>query len=85
MNARVRNVLSDGLLLSFLTYFNGTIDSFHLAQVRPLITGNSSLVHWLAICQGQARERVHWDRKCRARFRGLIGSKALRRQDLRRC
>lgn len=33
VNARVRNVLSDGLLLSFLTYFNGTIDSFHLAQV----------------------------------------------------
>lgn len=34
VNARVRNILSDGLLVSFLTYFNGTIDSFHLAQVR---------------------------------------------------
>ena len=33
VNVRVRNVLSDGLLVSFLTYFNGTIDSFHLAQV----------------------------------------------------
>lgn len=33
MNARVRNVLPDGLLVSFLTYFNGTIDCFHLSQV----------------------------------------------------
>ncbi len=33
VNARVRNVLSDGLLVSFLTYFNGTIDCFHLGQV----------------------------------------------------
>ncbi|EFN56095.1 hypothetical protein CHLNCDRAFT_145628 [Chlorella variabilis] len=28
--ARVRNVLSDGLLCSFLTYFSGTVDPFHL-------------------------------------------------------
>lgn len=33
VNARVRNVLSDGLLVSFLTYFNGTVDCFHLGQV----------------------------------------------------
>ena len=35
MNAKVRHVLSDGLLVSFLTFFNGTIDCFHLHQVCP--------------------------------------------------
>jgi rRNA biogenesis protein RRP5 len=30
VSARVRNVLSDGLLLSFLTFFTGTVDPFHL-------------------------------------------------------
>ncbi|PRW20900.1 RRP5-like protein [Chlorella sorokiniana] len=30
VTARVRNVLSDGLLTSFLTYFSGTVDPFHL-------------------------------------------------------
>ncbi len=28
--ARVRSVLSDGLLVSFLTFFSGTVDPFHL-------------------------------------------------------
>ncbi|CAL5224877.1 g7636 [Coccomyxa viridis] len=32
VNVKVRNVLSDGLLVSFLTFFNGTIDCFHLTQ-----------------------------------------------------
>lgn len=32
VNARVRNVLSDGLLLSFLTFFTATIDPFHLGS-----------------------------------------------------
>ncbi|KAK9832620.1 hypothetical protein WJX81_004603 [Elliptochloris bilobata] len=32
VNAKVRHVLSDGLLVSFLTFFNGTIDCFHLHQ-----------------------------------------------------
>ena len=36
MNARIRTVLADGLLVSFLTYFNGTIDRFHLTQVSPI-------------------------------------------------
>ena len=35
VNVKVRNVLSDGLLVSFLTFFNGTIDCFHLTQVCP--------------------------------------------------
>ncbi|KAJ7541483.1 hypothetical protein O6H91_10G061600 [Diphasiastrum complanatum] len=30
VNARVRSVLRNGLLLSFLTYFTGTVDIFHL-------------------------------------------------------
>ena len=34
VNARVRNVLGDGLLLSFLTFFSGTVDAFHLGTVR---------------------------------------------------
>ena len=38
MNAKVRHVLSDGLLVSFLTFFNGTIDCFHLHQVCPRST-----------------------------------------------
>ena len=37
VNAKVRNVLSDGLLVSFLTFFNGTIDCFHLSQVLALL------------------------------------------------
>ena len=36
MNARVKAVLSDGLLVTFLSYFTGTIDPFHLGQARPL-------------------------------------------------
>lgn len=36
VNARVKAVLSDGLLVSFLTYFTGTIDPFHLGQARVL-------------------------------------------------
>lgn len=34
VNVKVRHVLSDGLLVSFLTFFNGTIDCFHMHQVR---------------------------------------------------
>lgn len=34
VNARVKAVLSDGLQVSFLTYFTGTVDPFHLGQVR---------------------------------------------------
>ena len=36
VNARVRSVLGDGLVLSFLTFFNGTVDCFHLQQVCRL-------------------------------------------------
>ena len=35
VNARIRDVLADGLLVSFLTYFNGSIDRFHLSHVSP--------------------------------------------------
>lgn len=35
VNARIRNVMSDGLLLSFLTYFHGTVDQFHLSTALP--------------------------------------------------
>lgn len=34
VSARVRRVLADGLVLSFLTFFNGTVDCFHLQQAR---------------------------------------------------
>jgi rRNA biogenesis protein RRP5 len=34
VNARVRSVLADGLRVSFLTYFNGTVDCFHLGEAR---------------------------------------------------
>lgn len=47
VNVKVRNVLSDGLLVSFLTFFNGTIDCFHLTQV-PI---HSSLQALLAHCR----------------------------------
>ncbi len=36
VNARVKAVLSDGLLVTFLTYFTGTVDPFHLGQVRTV-------------------------------------------------
>lgn len=35
MSAKVRAVLPDGLLLSFLTYFTGTVDKFHLDEDLP--------------------------------------------------
>ncbi|GBF92560.1 hypothetical protein Rsub_05174 [Raphidocelis subcapitata] len=35
VTAKVRSVLSDGLLVTFLTYFNGTIDHYHLADPIP--------------------------------------------------
>ncbi len=34
VNAKVRSLLSDGLLVSFLTFFNGTVDCFHMHAVR---------------------------------------------------
>lgn len=45
VNAKVRHVLSDGLLVSFLTFFNGTIDCFHLHQVGPRLTA-PRLLRW---------------------------------------
>lgn len=33
VSAKIEKVLSDGLSLSFLTFFSGTADQFHLAQV----------------------------------------------------
>jgi len=35
VTARVRKVLADGLLVSFLTYFHGTVDKFHLTTALP--------------------------------------------------
>lgn len=35
VNVRVRAVLKNGLLLSFLTYFTGTVDLFHLEDPLP--------------------------------------------------
>lgn len=32
VNAKIRNVLSDGLIASFLTFFTGTVDPFHLGK-----------------------------------------------------
>ena len=39
VNARVRHVLSDGLLVSFLTFFTGTIDPFHLGPIKNAADG----------------------------------------------
>lgn len=39
MNARVRRVLSDGLVVSFLMYFQGTVDAFHLREVELIQPG----------------------------------------------
>ena len=33
MNVRVRHVLSDGLVVSFLMFFQGTVDLFHMREV----------------------------------------------------
>lgn len=33
MNIKIGKILADGLLVSFLTYFNGTIDLFHMSTV----------------------------------------------------
>ncbi|MEW5309979.1 MAG: hypothetical protein WDW38_001817 [Sanguina aurantia] len=35
VNARVRKVLNDGLMVSFLTFFHGTVDHFHLPPLPP--------------------------------------------------
>lgn len=35
VTARVRAVLKDGLTVSFMTYFHGTIDLYHLAEPIP--------------------------------------------------
>lgn len=32
VNAKVGKILSDGIIVSFLTFFNGTVDPFHLGQ-----------------------------------------------------
>ena len=43
VDAQVQHVLSDGLVLSFLTFFTGTVDQFHLAQVTPSHILNQSM------------------------------------------
>ncbi|KAI9122039.1 hypothetical protein K1719_006728 [Acacia pycnantha] len=35
VNARVKSVLENGILLSFLSYFTGTVDLFHLQNICP--------------------------------------------------
>ncbi|KAF9598481.1 hypothetical protein IFM89_027915, partial [Coptis chinensis] len=35
VNARVQSTLENGIMLSFLTYFTGTVDIFHLENVCP--------------------------------------------------
>lgn len=34
VTAKIEKILSDGLSLSFLSFFTGTVDQFHLAEVR---------------------------------------------------
>lgn len=33
VNIKVGKILTDGLVVSFLTYFHGTIDLFHISKV----------------------------------------------------
>ncbi|KAL6986581.1 rRNA biogenesis protein rrp5, partial [Sarracenia purpurea var. burkii] len=35
VNARVQSILENGIMLSFLTYFTGTVDLFHLQNTFP--------------------------------------------------
>nr|GEX60019.1 rRNA biogenesis protein RRP5 [Tanacetum cinerariifolium] len=35
VNARVRSTLENGIMLSFLTFFTGTVDVFHLGKTLP--------------------------------------------------
>ncbi|KAK6945417.1 hypothetical protein RJ641_026519 [Dillenia turbinata] len=35
VNARVQSTLENGVMLSFLTYFTGTVDLFHLQSLFP--------------------------------------------------
>ncbi|XP_022743667.1 rRNA biogenesis protein RRP5 isoform X2 [Durio zibethinus] len=35
VNASVRSILENGIMLSFLTYFTGTVDMFHLQNIFP--------------------------------------------------
>lgn len=35
VNARVQSTLENGIMLSFLTYFTGTVDIFHLQKAFP--------------------------------------------------
>ncbi|XP_020233818.1 rRNA biogenesis protein RRP5 [Cajanus cajan] len=35
VNARVKSILDNGVMLSFLTYFTGTVDLFHLQNIYP--------------------------------------------------
>ncbi|XP_028788021.1 rRNA biogenesis protein RRP5-like, partial [Neltuma alba] len=35
VNARVKSILENGILLSFLNYFTGTVDLFHLQNIYP--------------------------------------------------
>ena len=44
VNVRVRSVLSDGLIVSFLTYFTGTVDPFHVTLVSCPSNPDSSVI-----------------------------------------
>ena len=49
VEAHIQHVVSDGLVLSFLTFFTGTVDQFHLAQVHNKL-GLKKLPHDLDCC-----------------------------------
>ncbi|KAF5180441.1 rRNA biogenesis protein RRP5 [Thalictrum thalictroides] len=38
VNARIQSTLENGIMLSFLTYFTGTVDIFHLQNIFPSAT-----------------------------------------------
>jgi len=43
VSAKVRNVLSDGILVSFLTFFVGTVDPFHLGKDAKSFTDGQKI------------------------------------------
>ena len=55
VNVNVRNVLSDGLLVSFLTFFTGTVDPFHLGKALGAFKAGQKLKARVLYCDAEKK------------------------------
>lgn len=56
VNAKVGKILSDGIVVSFLTFFNGTVDPFHLGQDLAKFQEGQKVKARILFCDVEAKK-----------------------------